>query len=82
MSDVIGRGIIEVSGDSSKLNAAIADARRSIASLGEANKQASEKSAASIDRYIKKLETQQKTSSMTTRRAGSSSTSITLHTRC
>lgn len=69
MSDVIGRGIIEVSGDSSKLNAAIADARRSIASLGEANKQASEKSAASIDRYIKKLETQQKTSSMTTREA-------------
>lgn len=69
MSDVIGRGIIEVSGDSSKLNAAISDARRSIASLGEANKQASDKASASIDRYIKKLETQQKTSGMSTREA-------------
>lgn len=69
MSDVIGRGIIEVSGDASKLNAAIADARRSIASLGESSKQANEKASASIDRYIKKLETQQKTSNMTTREA-------------
>lgn len=66
---VIGRGIIEVSGDSSKLNAAISEARRSISSLGEANKQASEKASTSIDRYIKKLETQQRTSSMTTREA-------------
>lgn len=67
MSDVIGRGVIEVSADSSKLNAAIAEARRSINSLGEANKAASDKSAASIDRYIKRLEVQQKTAGMSAR---------------
>lgn len=67
MSDVIGRGVIEVSADSRQLNAAINDARRSIASLGEANKAASDKASASIDRYIKRLEVQQKTAGMSAR---------------
>lgn len=67
MSDVIGRGVIEVSADSSKLNASIAEARRSIATLGEASKSAGDKSSASIDRYVKRLETQQKTIGMSSR---------------
>lgn len=67
MSDVIGRGVIEVSADSRQLNAAINDARRSIASLGEANKAASDKASASIDRYIRRLEVQHKTAGMSAR---------------
>lgn len=56
MSDVIGRGVIEVSADSSGLNAAIDKARKSIAGLGEASKSSSEKSSRSIDNHIKRLQ--------------------------
>jgi lambda family phage tail tape measure protein len=58
MSDVIGRGVIEVSADSSKLNAAIAEARTRLAGLGDAGKNSAAKAAASIDKYVKGLETQ------------------------
>jgi Lambda phage tail tape-measure protein (Tape_meas_lam_C) len=57
MSEVIGRGVIEVSADSSKMNAAIGEARKSIASLGEASKNASQSSARSIDKYVQSLQT-------------------------
>lgn len=67
MSDVIGRGVIEVSADASKMNAAIGEARRSIASLGEASKNASASSARSIDRYVQSLQTQTKAIGKSTR---------------
>ncbi|QRX82253.1 phage tail tape measure protein [Glaciimonas sp. PAMC28666] len=56
MSDsVIGRGVIEVVADATKLKAGIDDAKRSIHSLGETNKATSAKASASIDRYVQKL---------------------------
>ena len=61
MSDVIGRGVIEVSADSSKLNAAISEARERLRGLGEAGQQSSNRSAASIDRYVRKLQEQNAT---------------------
>jgi lambda family phage tail tape measure protein len=61
MSEVIGKGVIEVSADSSKMKAGIDDAKRSIKSLGEANKDASTKASQSIDRYISKLQQQSAT---------------------
>ena len=61
MSEVIGRGVIEVSADASKMNAAIGEARRSIASLGETSKNASQSSARSIDKYVQSLQTQNDT---------------------
>lgn len=57
MTDVIGRGVIEVSADSSKLNASINEARRSIKSLGDDAGNVSKKQSASIDRYVKGLQT-------------------------
>lgn len=67
MSDVIGRGIIELSADSSKVNAAINDARRSIASLGEASTKSTQAASNSIDRYVTRLQTQAKTQGLSTR---------------
>lgn len=64
---VIGRGVIEVSADSTGLNAAIDKARKSIAGLGEASKSSSEKSSKSIDGYIRRLEQQRAQLGMTTR---------------
>lgn len=61
MSDVIGRGVIEVSADSSKLNATIAEARERLKGLGDAGKDAAGRASASIDKYIKNLETQNAT---------------------
>jgi lambda family phage tail tape measure protein len=61
MSDVIGRGVIEVSADSSKLNATIAQARTRLKALGEAGKDSAKNASSSIDRYIKGLETQNAT---------------------
>lgn len=58
MSDAIGRGVIELSADSSKLNAVINEARARLKSMGDAGKDAAEKSGKSIDKYIKNLETQ------------------------
>jgi lambda family phage tail tape measure protein len=67
MSDVIGRGIIELSADSSKVNAAINDARRSIAGLGEASAKSTQAASNSIDRYVTRLQTQAKTQGLSTR---------------
>jgi lambda family phage tail tape measure protein len=61
MSDVIGRGVIEVSADSSKLNAAIGEARTRLKALGDAGKDSAAKASSSIDRYIKGLQTQNAT---------------------
>jgi lambda family phage tail tape measure protein len=69
MSDVIGKGVIEVSADSTKLKAGIDDAKRSIRSLGEANKDASTKASQSIDRYVKRLEVQNATLGKSAREA-------------
>jgi len=57
---VLGQGIIELSADGSKLNAAIAEARKSIDGLGKSSKQSSEAASRSIDRYIQSLDTQAK----------------------
>jgi lambda family phage tail tape measure protein len=67
MSDVIGRGVIELSADSSGLNAAIDKARKSISGLGEASAKSSASSSKSIDNYIQKLERQRAQLGMTTR---------------
>ena len=69
MTDVIGRGTIEVTADATKLKAGIEDAKKSVRSLGDANKEASTKASASIDRYISRLQVQQKTQGMSTREA-------------
>jgi lambda family phage tail tape measure protein len=66
-NSVIGKGVIEVSADSSKLRAGIDDAKRSIRSLGDANKEVSAKASQSIDRYVQKLEQQRKMVGMSTR---------------
>lgn len=61
MSDVIGRGVIELSADSSKLNAVIADARARLKGMGDGGKETSAAAAASIDKYIRGLQTQNAT---------------------
>jgi lambda family phage tail tape measure protein len=58
MSDVIGKGVIEVSADSTKLKAGIEDAKRSIRGLGGATTDASKRASDSIDRYVKRLQVQ------------------------
>lgn len=55
MSEVIGRGVVEVSADSTKLKAGIEDAKRSLKGLGIAAESASKSSADSIDRYVRRL---------------------------
>lgn len=57
---VLGQGIIELSADGSKLNAAIAEARKSIDGLGKQSKASSEAASRSIDKYIQSLDTQAK----------------------
>ncbi len=58
MSEIIGRGVIEVSADSSKLKAGIDDAKRSINSMGDAAEKNAARSSRAIDNYIKSLQTQ------------------------
>lgn len=55
MSDVIGKGVIEVSADSRKLTAGIDEAKRSLKSLGIAAGDATKGQSASIDKYVKSL---------------------------
>jgi lambda family phage tail tape measure protein len=69
MSDVIGRGVIEVSADSTKLKVGIEDAKRSIAGLGTTTAQTMGRSAKSIDNYVKSLQTQNATMGMSAREA-------------
>jgi len=71
MSEVIGKGVIEVSADATKLKAGVDDAKRSIKSLGkdigDSMGTASAKASRSIDNYVKKLQTAAATQSMSAR---------------
>lgn len=58
MTDVIGRGVIEVATDATKLKAGIEDAKRSIKGLGVAQEDVTKAGAASIDRYVQRLQLQ------------------------
>src|ERR1039458_9815074 len=69
MSDVIGRGVIEVSADSTKLRAGIDEAKRSIASLGVASSDVTKAQSTSIDNYIKRLGVQAVTIGESTRQS-------------
>lgn len=69
MSDVIGRGVIEVSADATKLKAGIDDAKRSISGMGDAAEKAAARTSRSIDKYIKDLQTQNATVGMSAREA-------------
>lgn len=69
MADVIGKGVIEVSADATKLKAGIDDAKRSIKGLGESGKAASKTASDSIDRYVKRLENQSAALGKSTREA-------------
>ena len=61
MSDVVGRGIIELVADARQLKAGIDDAKKSIRTLGEGQKDISKAASASIDQYIGRLQMQQRT---------------------
>jgi lambda family phage tail tape measure protein len=73
MADVIGRGVIEVSADASKLTAGISDAKRSIKGLGkdigDSVSAGSEKASRSIDNYVRKLEKVAATNGMSARQS-------------
>ena len=73
MSDVIGRGVIEMSADSTKLTAGINDAKKSIRSLGkdigDSVSAGSARASKSIDNYVKKLETAANTNGMSARQS-------------
>jgi hypothetical protein len=56
MSDVIGRGVIELVADSRKLRAGVEDAKKSIRTLGEGQKDISTAASRSIDQYIGRLQ--------------------------
>ena len=71
MADVIGKGVIEVSADASKLKAGIDDAKRSIKSFGkdvaDSVGTASARASKSIDNYVRNLQTQVATQGKSTR---------------
>lgn len=67
MSDVVGRGVIELVADARKLKAGIDDAKKSIRTLGEGQKDISKSASASIDQYIGRLQMQQRTLGKSTR---------------
>ena len=67
MSEVIGKGVIEVSADATKLTAGIDEAKRSLKGLGVAAGEATKSQGASIDRYIKQLGVAAVTTGKTTR---------------
>jgi lambda family phage tail tape measure protein len=69
MSETIGRGVIEVSADATKLKVGIEDAKRSIAGMGDVAVQASGRASKSIDNYVKSLQVQNATMGMSTRQA-------------
>lgn len=69
MSEIIGRGVIEVTADSSKLKAGIDDAKRSINGMGDAAEKNAARSSRAIDKYIKDLQTQNSTLGMSAREA-------------
>lgn len=61
MTDIVGRGTIELVGDARKLKASIDDAKKSIRTLGEGQKDISAKASQSIDQYIGRLQQQNAT---------------------
>ncbi len=71
MTDVIGKGVIEVSADASKLKAGIDDAKKSIKSFGkdvsDSVGTASARASKSIDNYVKSLQTAAATNGKSTR---------------
>jgi len=67
MTDVVGRGTIELVVDARKVKAGIDDAKKSIRTLGEGQKDISAGASQSIDRYIGKLQQQNATLGMSTR---------------
>lgn len=69
MSEVIGKGVIEVSADATKLKAGIDEAKKSLKGLGEAGKNATDKASASIDKYVQRLQSQGATLGKSTREA-------------
>lgn len=58
MSEVIDRGILEISADVSKLEASMLQAKRSIKDFGDSTNKENDRASASIDRYVKNLQTQ------------------------
>lgn len=58
MTDVVGQGTIELVGDARKLRATIEDAKKSLRTLGEGQKDISAGASQSIDRYIGRLSAQ------------------------
>lgn len=69
MTETIGRGVIEVSADASKLKAGIADAQRSLKGLGDSANKATKGASDGIDRYVKRLELQAAVQGKSTREA-------------
>jgi lambda family phage tail tape measure protein len=71
MTDVVGRGVIEVSADATKLKAGIDDAKRSIKSFGkdvaDSVGTASARASKSIDNYVRNLQTVAATNGKSTR---------------
>src|SRR6185503_14731869 len=61
MSEVIGSATIELVADARRLKAGLAEAKKSIASLGQGQADASGKASRSIDNYIAKLQVQSAT---------------------
>ncbi len=69
MTDVIGRGVIEVSANTTKLKAGIDEAKRTIKGLGVAQEDVTKAGSASIDRYVQRLQVQAVTTGKTAREA-------------
>jgi lambda family phage tail tape measure protein len=68
MSDsVVGRGIIELVADARQLKAGIEDAKKSIRTLGDGQKDISATASQSIDKYIGRLQAQNETLGKSTR---------------
>jgi len=69
MSDVISRASIEITADTRELRGQVEEAKKSIASLGAAQADATKSSQASVARYITSLGQQTQTMGMTTDQA-------------
>lgn len=67
MAESLGRGTIELVADARQLKAGIEDAKRSIRTLGDGQRDISKRASASIDQYIGKLNQQNATFGKTRR---------------
>lgn len=61
MAEIVGAAVIELAADARKLKASIEDAKKSIRTLGEGQKEISKSAQQSIDRYIGRLQQQNAT---------------------